>query len=203
MSCSKAARLGLPPTTTCRSSIATTPERLPDGRTTPRPTLRLPVRPLRVTSSLSPDIDAPAYRAKFAAEIGDGITAYFGEHDLPTGSRFLQVSIPSLLAPTILGATGADLEAHLDGWPGPGAVNALVDRARPKGRELVTDGDKTWLEDKTSAGPGRWFPDVGVEIAAALQVVLRKSLTVSSPGTRAPPWPSASLRKKRPGNRSS
>ncbi len=122
-----------------------------------------------------PDIDATAYRAKFATEIGDGITAYFTQNDLPVGSRFLQLS-PLLLTLNILNATGADLEDKLDGWLGKGVVDAAVDRARTKGRELVTDEKTTWVEEKEHQGPGRWFPDVAVEISVALQALMRKSL---------------------------
>ena len=122
------------------------------------------------------DVDAGPYRKAFAKEIGEGIIAYLAGHALASGSRFVVFPGPLTAGPTILGVTGADLEAKLDGWLGRHKVDDLVNKARPMGREQLTDGDKTWIDDKWSSGPGRWFPDVAVEIAASLYGLLRTSL---------------------------
>ncbi len=122
------------------------------------------------------DLDATPYRTRFAKEIGDGVAAYLGTHELPTGSRFVTFPIPMSAANAIVGATGKELNEKLDSWLTRGKVEQLIDKARPMGRERVTDGDKTWVADKMGEGPARWFPDIATEIAAALFALLRQSL---------------------------
>jgi hypothetical protein len=73
-------------------------------------------------------------------------------------------------------STGADLEAKLDGWLSAGKVHQLVNKARPMGREQVTDGKTRWIDDKMGEGPSRWFPDVATELGAALHRMIRQSL---------------------------
>src|SRR5262249_40283809 len=57
------------------------------------------------------------------------------------------------------------------------AVEKAIRKARPMGREQVTDGDKTWVDDKLGSGPDRWFPDVAVEIGIVIAGAIRQSLT--------------------------
>ena len=124
-----------------------------------------------------PDVDAAAYRRVFAAQIGQDVLAYLAAHELPTGSRFITLPTPMLVAPALLGAGPADLESKLDGWLGHDRVNHLIDKARVKGRVEVADSkNNTWVEDKVGSGPRRWFPDVAAELGAALQQLLRQSL---------------------------
>ena len=122
------------------------------------------------------DVDAASYRKLFAKEIGEEIVFYLATNDIPTGSRFVTFLGPLASGPAIVEVTGADLESKLDEWLGRDRVNSLVNKARPMGREQLTDGDKTWVADKWSAGPARWFPDVAVEIAASLAMLMRRSL---------------------------
>lgn len=123
-----------------------------------------------------PDIDAAAYRRRFAQDIGDGVITYLGALDISTGSRFIRTTGPAPLGPAILDTTGSDLDARLDGWLGPGRVRQLVNRVRPMGRQQLSDGEKTWVDDKIGEGPSRWFPDVAIEIGSALAALLRQSL---------------------------
>jgi hypothetical protein len=79
--------------------------------------------------------------------------------------------------PALLDADSASLESKLDGWLGRDKVNQLVDKGRVKGRVEVQDSkEHKWSEDTPGSGPARWFPDVGVELAAGLEALLRKSL---------------------------
>jgi hypothetical protein len=122
------------------------------------------------------DVDALTYRSTFAQEIGDGIIEYFSKYDVPSGSRFLTFLGPLKSGPSIVAVTGTALNAKLDEWLTKDKVHAAINRARPKGVVNVTDGDKTWVEDKINDGPARWFPDVATELAAALHALLRTSL---------------------------
>ena len=125
----------------------------------------------------APDLDAAAYRRQFADEIGRDTLAFLAGREFPSGSAYVTLPVPLLIAPALLDTTAADLESRLDGWLGRDKVTTLIDKARVKGRVPVTDDKgKTWVEDKTGSGPGRWYPDVGTELGAALEALLRRSL---------------------------
>ena len=129
-----------------------------------------------IARDAEPDINNDAYRTKFSAQIGDGIVQYLTGHDLPSGSRFVTFIGPLLPGPAIVGVGGAALTQKLDLWLGKEKVWRAIDKNRPKGTEQVTDGDKTWVEEKGHDGPGRWFPDIATELGAALHAALRVSL---------------------------
>jgi hypothetical protein len=123
-----------------------------------------------------PDVSDATYRTRHAEEIGNGVATYIDGLHFESGSRFVKVTAP-LLGSALLGAKGAALDAKLDGLIGRPTVERAIRKARPMGREQVTDGDKTWVDDKIGSGPDRWFPDVAVEIGIPIGAAIRQSLT--------------------------
>ena len=124
-----------------------------------------------------PDITDATYRTRHAEEIGNGVVAYVDGLHFESGSRFVKLPAPLLLGSALLGARGAAVDAKLDGLIGRPMVEKAIRKARPMGREQVTDGDKTWVDDKLGSGPDRWFPDVAVEIGIVIAGAIRQSLT--------------------------
>ncbi|MFO1207191.1 MAG: DUF4157 domain-containing protein [Burkholderiales bacterium] len=123
------------------------------------------------------EVTAAAYFATFAANIGNEVVRFLGEQPLETGTPYLFIPAPDLVGPTLIGPVGGrDLANKLASWLSPLSLDTLVDKGRKKGRVTVTDGDKTWTEDKAKEGPQRWFPDVAVELGQALTKKLHDSL---------------------------
>ena len=130
-----------------------------------------------IARDAEPDINNDAYRKKFTKQIGDGVVDYLSKHDLPSGSRFVTFLGPLLSGPALVGVGGADLDGKLNLWITQDTVMRAIQHARPKGVQEVEyqNGDKK-VEDKGQDGPGRWFPDVALEIGAALFAAMRTSL---------------------------
>jgi len=123
-----------------------------------------------------PDVDDATYRTRHAEEIGNGVAAYIDDLHFEPGSRFIKLPTPLLFGSALLGAKGAVLDAKLDALVGRGKVEKAIRKARPMGREQVTTGDKTWVDDKMGSGPDRWFPDTAVEIGTVIAETIRQSL---------------------------